>query len=172
MKKISLLVLLLSLMSLAFATEEIRYEDPWGAAGFSLMQRSSNGVSINYSIESFTLDDTRINGEDMQNVLLPGNLLQNDEGAPNLPGNGRYIAIPQGAVAELRIVNSRTETYYNVELAPAPRIPLETEDGPLEYNKNRAIFGSNEFYPVNPIQLGQQTMIRGVDAVMVGITPF
>ena len=172
MKKLTFLVLLVGLLSLAYASQEIRYENPWGAAGFSLMQRSDSGVGINYSIETFTLNDTRINGEDLQNVLLPGNLLQNDEGAPNLPGNGRYLAIPQGSQAELRIISSRTETYYNVELAPAPRIPLETEDGPLEYSKNRAIYNSNEFYPANPIQLGQQTLIRGVDAVMVGITPF
>jgi hypothetical protein len=172
MKKLTLVLLLLGLLSLAYGNQEIRYEDAWGNAGFSLTQRSSSSVGINYSITSFTLADTRINGEDMQDVLLPGNLLPNNEGAPNLPGNGRYIAIPQGASADLRIVSSRTETFYNVELSPSPRIPLDTEDGPLDYNKNMQIYNSDTFYPANPIQLGQTTQIRGVDAVMVGITPF
>jgi len=172
MKKLTFLVLLLSTASLAFASQEINYEDSWGAAGFSLTQRTNGGVNINFSIDTFTIDDALINGEDLQNILLPGNYLQNDEGAPNLPGNGRYIAIPQGAEAELHIINSRIETFYDVELAPAPRIPLETEDGPLEYSKNLQIFNNNAFFPTKPIQLGEKTLIRGVDAVMLGITPF
>ena len=69
MKKLSLLVLLVGLLSMAYASQEIRYEDPWGEAGFSLMQRSSGGVGINFSIKTITLDDTRIN-VDLLVILL------------------------------------------------------------------------------------------------------
>jgi hypothetical protein len=57
-------------------------------------------------------------------------------------------------------------------MAPAPRIPLETEDGPLDFNKNQDIYAVDAFYPANPIQISELTKIRGVDAVMLGITPF
>ncbi len=97
---------------------------------------------------------------------------QTIEGAPNLPGNGRYIAIPQGSEAILTINSVRTELIQNVDLAPSPRIPFETEDGPLEYKKNLEIYSNNAFYPENPIVLSEKTTIRGVDVVMVGITPF
>ncbi|RLC50455.1 MAG: hypothetical protein DRH79_07630, partial [Candidatus Cloacimonadota bacterium] len=162
----------LLLASFLFSSETIRYEDAWGAAGFSLNQRSSNGVGLNFSIDTFTLEDANIDGEAVQNVLLPQTYLQNEAGAPNLPGNGRYLAMPQGAEAEVRIVSARTETFSNIELAPAPRIPLDTDDSPLEYSKNKTIYNSNEFYPASPVIMGEKTMIRGVDAVMIGITPF
>jgi hypothetical protein len=44
----------------------------------------------------------------MTNVELPGFWLPNDEGYPNLPGGGRYIAIPQGSEPVLKIVYQRT----------------------------------------------------------------
>ena len=174
MKKIALLFTLLLITSFVFAnqTQVIEYSESWGKQGFDLEFQSSSKVEVNHSIQNFVLQETEINGEMLQTVLLPGNFLPNDEGMPNLPGNGRYIAIPQGASAELRILDFRTELFTNIDLSPAPRIPLDTENGPLEYNKNESVYSRNEYYPVNPVQLGEQTRIRGMDVIMLGITPF
>jgi len=60
----------------------------------------------------------------------------------------------------------------DIDIAPAPRIPLETEDGPLQYPKDMQIYGANQLYPQSPVILGEPTQIRGVDVVMLGITPF
>ncbi len=35
-----------------------------------------------------------------------------------------------------------------------------------------SIYNTDEFYPAKPVKLSEQTDIRGVDAVMLGITPF
>ena len=174
MKKIGVFFTFILIASFVFAnqTQVIEYSNSWGKQGFDLKFQSSSEVEVNHSIQNFVLQETEINGEMLQTVLLPGNFLPNDEGMPNLPGNGRYIAIPQGASAELRILDFRTELYTNIDLSPAPRIPLDTEDGPLEYNKNESVYSRNEYYPVNSVQLGEQTQIRGVDVVMLGITPF
>lgn len=176
MNKISKSKLTLLLMALLFAgfsmADEVKYSDSWGKHGFELTNQKANGVEINYSIKSFTIDQRQINGESMQAIELPGNLLQNDEGAPNLPGNGRYIAIPQGAIANVTITASRTDKYTNIEMSPAPRIPWETETGPLEYSKNLEIFSKDAFYPEQPVKLSEVTQVRGVDVVMLGITPF
>lgn len=152
--------------------KEITYHDTWSEAGFNLNRISGSGVGITFSIDVFSLEDVRINGEDLQSVILPNTFLQNEAGAPNLPGNGRFLALPQGSIASLRIVSSRTEVFHNVELAPAPRIPWDTDEGPLDYSKDLSIYNQDAFYPTDPVVLGEQTMIRGVDAVIVGITPF
>ncbi|MCF7794709.1 MAG: hypothetical protein K9N39_12005, partial [Candidatus Cloacimonetes bacterium] len=165
-----LLILVFSLF--ADQAQTISYDDSWNSQGFSLQSESSFGVDINYSIEQFQLSQQNIDGE-MQHVISMGNnFLPNDEGMPNLPGNGRFIAMPQGARAELQIVDFRVDSYQNIELAPAPRIPLDTERGPLEYNKDNTVYNRNEFYPQNFVQLSQPTQIRGIDVVTLGITPF
>ncbi|MBL7104190.1 MAG: hypothetical protein ISS18_07650, partial [Bacteroidales bacterium] len=155
----------------AFA-DEFKYSDSWGKAGYTLETQSATKVVINFSIEEFALTPIDVNGESMQHVELQGHLLPNDEGAPDLPGAGRYIAVPQGASASYKVVSYRTETLTNVDISPAPRIPWETEKGPLEYNKDESIYSANKFYPEKPVQISELYDIRKVDVVMLGITPF
>src|SRR5512138_1668098 len=95
--------------------QKITYSDPLNKAGFTLEQQTRGGVTIGYSIRSFTIAPAMVNGRGMSNIELDGNWLPNDEGAPNLPGGGRYIAIPQGAVPVLKIVSQRTESYKNID---------------------------------------------------------
>ncbi|MCD4698581.1 MAG: hypothetical protein K8S16_20320, partial [Bacteroidales bacterium] len=158
-------------LSAAYA-QEYKYSDSWGKQGFQLTQQKSTSVEVIYSINSFTLSKNQINNEEMDEIGLPGTFLPNDEGAPNLPGQGRFIAIPEGATAIVEIVSYQTETFSGIKMAPAPRIPWETETGPLEYNKDQNIYLENAFYPAQPVKLSEITEIRGVDVVTLGITPF
>jgi hypothetical protein len=148
------------------------YTDSWGPHGFSLTQSKASEVEVNYSIHSFDFGKEQINNEQMDVIEFPGNLLPNDEGMPNLPGQGRFIAIPQGSVPVLEVTASRVETIQGVNLAPAPRIPWETETGPLFYSKNQDVYTRDAFYPANPVIISEVTRIRGVDAVTLGITPY
>lgn len=161
-------VLLISTAS----AQDYSYTDSWGKQGFQLNEQKSSGVEVNYSIQSFGIAKDLINGESMDVLDLPGTFLPNDEGAPNLPGAGRLLAVPQGAAVTFEVIDVRTETFKNVEMAPAPRIPWETEVGPLDYNKDPEIYSKDAFYPQNPVMLSEVTKIRGVDAVTLGITPF
>jgi hypothetical protein len=161
-------------MSFAFLAnaEKVTYSDSWGQHGATLKAQSASGVTVNFSIREFSLDTRAINGENMQEIGLEGIFLPNGEGAPNLPTMSKYIALPQGATASIEIVNMRVETYQNIEMAPAPRIPLETERGPLQYNRDLSIYSKNAFYPAQPASLSANSQIRGVDMVMLSITPY
>jgi hypothetical protein len=167
------LVILTGLFSLQIIqAQKITFSDPINKAGFTLKEQNRGSVSIGYSVESFTLAAAEINGRSANNIELPGFWLPNDAGAPNLPGGGKYIAVPQGAVPVLTIISQRTETYKNIEIAPAPRIPLDTFKGPLEYPTRTDIYNTNAFFPASPVTLSEPSQIRGVDVVMVGVTPF
>ncbi|MEE4256435.1 MAG: C25 family cysteine peptidase [Bacteroidales bacterium] len=152
--------------------QEVRYSNSWTEQGFDLQSSSQQGVHLMHSVNSFRLGAVTIKGEDMKLVHMPGNMLPNQEGAPDLPGQGRYIAIPQGAKANLNIVRMRVETIDNVNIAPAPHIPFEDDDSPLKYEKDQSIYSKDDFYPAEPVALSQPSKIRGVDVVMLGITPF
>lgn len=170
--KFSLLLLsILNFPILGISQQTITYTGNFGNAGFNLEKQSSTGVQLSFSVTKITLDDLVLNGETMKTVEIPGVFLPNNEGAPNLPGTGRYVAIPQEAVANLEIMELRTEVIHNVEIAPAPRIPKETEVG-LDYHKDLAIYNKDALYPAQPVILSAPTKIRGVDVVMLGFTPF
>ncbi len=166
---ISLLLLLIT--TSAFA-EVITFEDNWGEAGFNLVNQDVSGVEIVFSIPELTIIDQQIDGETMQFVQIPGVYLPNNAGAPDLPGAGRYVAIPQGAAVNFQIIATQTEIYQNLNIIPAPPIPLETDDSPLVYVKDSDIYSVDAYYPENPVLLSEETKMRGVDVVILGITPF
>jgi PKD repeat protein len=170
-KLFTLMVMALFISSTIFA-DEVKYSDSWANQGFNLVQSESTSVNVIHSVNSFSFNPMLINGEEMAVINMPGVLLPNDEGAPNLPGQGRYIAMPVGATAKLNIVSMQTETFSNIEVAPSPRIPFEDDDSPLHYEKNMEIYGQNAFYPAKPVKISEPAKIRGVDVVMLGITPF
>lgn len=168
-------ILALGLVMVTFgqlSAQDVRYSDSWSRQGFNLVDSKSNHIRVDFSVEQFSMVPVNVKGASMVSVEMPGVFLPGDEGAPNLPGQGRFIAIPTGATPVLRIVNSRVEVIQNVDIAPAPRIPLESEDTPLDYTKNSAIYSSNEFYPAEPVKLSEVSSVRGVDFVTLGITPF
>lgn len=167
-------LILLSFIAISVNSQEteVIYTDHLYPPGFEIQNQGQDGVEITFSINKFYFTEKNINKEILTAVNLPGNILPNNYGAPDLPGSGKYIAMPVGAQASLNIKSFRTESYLNIDVAPAPRIPKETETGPLDYQRDMSIYSKNEFYPANPIMISAPMKIRGVDVVMLGITPF
>jgi hypothetical protein len=141
---------------------------------YRVVQQDSKSMTINYSISQLTTEDETINGRVMQSVSIPGVFLPNEAGAPDLPGNLKYIAIPQGSTATFKILSANTDTIKNIDVAPAPVIPLDkisTIGEPMVYKTNDQIYSTNAFYPENAVILTNQMQIRGIDVVSLGITP-
>ncbi len=140
MKKESTCILLLAFLIMlgqSLTGQTVSYPDSWNQQGFSLQEESASGVTINYSLTDFTMVDINIDGIVSKSIKIPGVFLPNDEGAPDLPGNGRYIAIPQGAEAVLNIIALRKEVIENVEIAPAPNIPIDSDPTPQKYEQDQ-----------------------------------
>lgn len=169
--KIALLVMIAG--SLGFAqSQTISFQNAGAKQGFNLLDAKANVVQLQYAVNEFFLEDLVVDGQTMKSVLLPGAFLPNDEGAPNLAGESRFIAIPQGATPILNVKSLTFEKFQNIEVGPAPRLPLDSETGPLHHEKNMAIYAENALYPAQPIRISEITQIRGVDVVLLGITPF
>jgi hypothetical protein len=170
--KIFCLLTLMLFFTINLHSQVVNYHNSWGAEGMTLKSQSVSGVHINYSINTLNLEDVNVDGIMMKAPRLSGVFLPNDAGAPDLAGSGRYVAIPQGSQAVLNVKSFRTETYTNIEIAPAPRIPWDTENGPLVFTKRQDVYSRNAYYPESPVIISQPTKIRGVDVIMLGITPF
>ena len=142
-----------------------------GKQGFTLTEKTRDGLHISYNLGQMTLSQLSYRGEEMSEISISAIVLPNNAGCPNLPVESRLVAIPQGAKATLTVVNVETETLRNVNLAPALRIQSENEEPDMNYVKDMAVYGKNALYPADPFELGA-SYIRGVDAVAVSICPF
>jgi hypothetical protein len=171
-QKAAFVLIVLLLFALPLFGRTVTFVDNWGEEGFNLISSSERGVEIVYSMNHLTFEEMMVEDEVMQIVSISGMILPNDEGAPNLPGMGKFIAVPQGAKVELEVVSSRKEVYEDINIVPAPNIPAEVDDSPLKYVKDPEIYNANEYYPASPVQMSSLKKMRGVDIVILGITPF
>jgi PKD repeat protein len=149
------------------------YEYPnWGVRGFNLMNSSPSEVELVYSLKSFSLEKFQTQKGEYDMIVMPGAILPTNQGEPNLPGFGRFIAIPQGAKAKYEIVDMEMEVIHNVKILPSPEILKDTEKGEATYIEDEKIYSRNAFFPLQPVRLSNAMKIRGVDANMLSITPY
>jgi len=155
-----------------FWPQKVEFTDNWANPGYSIVSQTDQGVELVYSVPHVIFSDMMVNGEKMTNIGLPGSKLGNNEGAPNLPGMGRYIAVPQGASYSVEVLASRSQIFTEMNILPAPPIPYEGDDTPPVYVKNPDIYGVNANYPTQPVMASEPMQMRGVDCFILGITPF
>ncbi len=170
MKAVVMLVFITAILQLS--AQKVTLNNNWGEQGTTLLTQSPQGITLNFSVQDYLLTETVINREVMSTITMSGVLLQNTEGAPNVPGYSRYIAVPQGATVKTRIIRKQTEAVNDMNIAPAPRIPWDTESGPLSYEKDPSIYSKNAYYPENVVEISKPMKIRGMDVVVIAISPF
>jgi len=171
MKRIVCLLSFILISALSINAQNFVYHNTWGNQGFNLVQSKSDAIQVVYSIQTFSADPVTINGQALKKVNMPGIFLFNDAGLPDLPGSGRYIAIPQGSTPHVRIVDFEVESLNGIDVAFAPEYPLDTQKD-IVYKKDEVVYSTNAFYPMNPVQISAVEHFRGTDVVILGITPF
>ena len=171
MKKVIFGIIVVNIIAFLNSTT-IKFTDNWNNEGLNLINASDTELLFEYSVHEIVLEEIEINGNKMIKPILAGSILPNDESMPDLPGYGRFFAIPTNAKVEIEILSFRKEIIKDIDIAPAPRIPLDSETGPLEYSINKEVYSTDSFYPEAPVKLSEITKIRGVDAAILGITPF
>jgi len=158
---------------LAYAVDIVEFDDNWASNPlFNVVSQGPGGVEVVFSTQRVVIEEKDIDGVAMRHFGVPGIFLPNDAGAPDLAGTGRYIAVPEGARVQVVILDVRTEVYQGIDILPAPELPLDTDDSPLRYEKDMLIYGRNAYYPDVPVKVSEVMEIRGVDVVILGITPF
>lgn len=171
-KRATLISILVLCSVVLFSQTRVKYDNSWGKQGITINKEDKSGLVLTSSVNSYSLTDQTINKSVMQTLNTPGVMLPNDAGAPNLPVFSSYIAIPQGAKVKVSIKDMITESVSDIAISPAPIIPKDDNKNPLVYSKNQKIYSSNQLYPNEIVSLSKPMKIRGVDVVLVGVSPF
>ncbi len=150
----------------------IVFEENLGQDGLVVEQQSDSFIDISYRLSEISIEDVEVDGEIFQQILISGLVLPNDEGAPNLPGVGRLMALPEGATPRLEVLSARSQVFTGIDVLPAADIPLESDNTPPVYIKAPSIYSLNAPYPAEFARISEVHQMRGVDVTTLGITPF
>ena len=169
MKKTLFLVLAL-LAGTLLQAQEYRFNAK--ADGFSMKSKSNNTININYNVSAVTIENANREGLEGQSITLSGIHIANQAGAPDLPSNSTYVAIPNGATPSIQMTSAKTKIIENVDIIPAPIPQLDNDKSEAVYEKDMAIYSRDAFYPATPYNMSEVKTIRGVEMVQVGVMPF
>lgn len=166
------LVMTALLVAVPSGARVIEFDRGGSEVGFHVLQATDSFIEIRYCPELVRLDDIEVNGRIMEQVTIPGVYLPNEEGAPNLPSFARYVAIPNGATAELELLSSTTKVLSGIDVVPAPEPVPAGESGVPSLRADPTIYSRDAYYPEAPVRLSTSGRMRGVEVVKLGIMPF
>lgn len=171
-KIFTVLVLALTWQGLFAQITEYQFDNGKSKEGFVIEKATRSGLSISHSLKKISVEDISDNGYSGQQLHINEITLPSDAGNPNLPTNSRYIAIPNGSTPVLEVKNFKSTVLKDMDIMAAAPILSDTDDRPATYEKNPDIYNKNAFYPEEPFTISEVMTIRGVQVVVVSVTPF
>jgi len=140
--------------------------------GFSIKSSTATGLSLHYSVPEIGIADIN-NGEVKgQEIIMKGSFGSFAEGLPNLPFENKYIAVPKGATVNIEVKEKGCQTLTGIDILPAASVQGNAAVGLPELKKDMSVFGIDANYPKENVAIAQTTQIRGLDVVMLNVTPF
>ena len=171
MKRINILTVLLFAFGMLNAQETYRFRAD-APQGFSVENSTATGLSLHYTVSEITIDDITFGDNQGQEILMRGSFGSFAEGLPNLPFENRYIAVPRGAKAVVKVKENGRQTLNGIELLPAAEVIPNGDDRMPEMRKDMSVFDRDADFPTENVAIAQATQIRGLDVVLLSVTPF
>lgn len=166
--RISSLLLAISISTISFA-QKYSFGEKGEHRGYELVRSSKGNIQLKYKTKDFELIDVVTDGANMKQLTYGMMQLPGDPGAPDLPMDGQYVVIPNGATPRLSVNRGERVVYENVLIAPASEIPFDTEADIPPVRGSQ--YQKNEFYPADPFQI-KTTEVRGMTLAHIDVAPF
>ena len=140
--------------------------------GLSIENSTKSMLSLHYSIVELGITNVQCDEAKGQEIILKGCFASNAEGLPNLPFVNQYIAVPKGAKVSIEVKEKASQTLQNIELLPSAPLQINSENKRPALRWDMSVFGNDTDYPSENVTVAQTTTIRGLDVVMLSVTPF
>ena len=140
--------------------------------GISIESSTPTGLSLHYSISEIGIADVENGTYRGQEITLKGSFGSTAEGLPNLPFENYYIAVPQGAKVSIEVSEKASRVFDSIDLLPVAELQMNRQAGAPAIRKDMSVFGKDADFPSNNVDIAQNTRIRGLDVVLLNVTPF
>ena len=168
------IILLISILfSITLLNAQHRYHFRVDAPqGFSVVSNTATNLSLHYAINEMGIADIDNGDVKGQEIVLKGSFGSFAEGLPNLPAQNRYIAVPQGATVSVEVRENGSRTLDGSDLLPAAEVVCNATNRMPKLRKDMSVFGVDAAFPKENVTIVQSTRIRGLDVVLLSVTPF
>ena len=171
MKRIFTLLTIIFTFSLLNAQETYSFRTD-APQGLHIESSTASGLSLHYILNEITVADYKNGDTQGQEIIMKGSFGSFSEGLPNLPFENHYIAVPSDAKVNVKVKENGSQTFNSIDLLPAAEVILNNAAEQPKLRKDMSVFGKDANFPSENVTIAQATQIRGLDVVMLNITPF
>ena len=140
--------------------------------GLSVESSSPTSLALHFSVSEIGINNID-NGEAKgQEITMKGSFGSFAEGLPNLPCENHYVAVPHGATVNIKVVENESTVLNNIDLLPTAEIIRNDAVGLPKLHKDMSVYGNDTNFPTENVMIAQTTQIRGLDVILLSITPF
>ncbi|MBF0452548.1 MAG: hypothetical protein HQK75_17735 [Candidatus Magnetomorum sp.] len=140
-------------------------------ANVEIENNTSNEMVIKINVYGMLSKTVHHEGQEFQQLEIPGCGFTQDVGKPRLPMFGRYIALPENASITVEELSSEAITLDNIHVYPtqAPQMESSPQNSLFEYDPD--VYFSPFFYPTRLFFLEGPYVIRGLRFNIFRICP-
>ncbi|KPA13773.1 hypothetical protein MHK_006017 [Candidatus Magnetomorum sp. HK-1] len=140
-------------------------------AQIEIVSDNSTEMVIDIDISGMTSKTVQHDGQDWQQLEIPGCGYTQDVGKAQLPVLGRYIALPENAQISVDLMSSEEITLNDYHIFPVqpPQRESTTKNSSFEYDPD--FYYSPSFYPRNLFRIEGPYIIRGLRFRILRIFP-
>ena len=171
MKRLFTLLTFILTFGIINAQETYRFRTD-APQGISIESSTPTDLSLHYSISEIGIADVENGTYRGQEITLKGSFGSTAEGLPNLPFENYYIAVPQGAKVSIEVNEKASRVFDSIDLLPVAELQMNRQAGAPAIRKDMSVFGKDADFPNNNVDIAQSTQIRGLDVVLLNVTPF
>ena len=171
MKRLYLLLIILFAFIGMNAQETYRFRTD-APQGLSIESSTASGLSLHYSVNEIAVANIEYDKIRGQEIVMKGSFGSMAEGLPNLPFENRYIAVPKDAKVSVKVKENGIQTLQDIALLPAAPLQMNGEDKRPALRWEAKVFDNDANFPIENVAIVQTTQIRGLDVVMLSVTPF
>lgn len=171
MKKAVSLIILWLVLGVLNAQQHYQFRTN-NEQGFHIGSSSAEGLQLHYALSEISILNIVYGDAKGQEISLKGSFGSFAEGMPNLPFENRYIAVPQGATVSVKVKEKGCQTLTGIDLLPVAPLQGDSAVGMPRLTKDMSVFGKDAHYPSENVVIAQTTQIRGLDVVLLHVTPF
>ena len=168
---------LFSLLCVFFAFISMNAQETYrfrtdASQGLNIESCTTSGLSLHYALNDITVADHDDGDTQGQEIIMKGSFGSFAEGLPNLPFENHFVAVPKGAKVSVKVKENGSQTLSGINLLPAAEVILNNATEQPKLRKDMSVFGKDANFPAENVTIAQTTQIRGLDVVMLSVTPF
>ena len=151
------------------STKKVQKSGLAALRGIALDQEKRESTHITYELNGLWKGAFKVNSTEYDTLTVPGAGAIASEGLPEIPQEGIFVAVPNGATNfEIKVVKKKMKHVpgaWQIKPAPKPVTEKEYLAGKGEYHPKQDVYGSDKEFPGRDFEFLGLKRLEGVPVV-------